>query len=162
MKLRNIGPATSQPTTARFDRTPVLTARCILHTALLMSVVLCPVSFSARAQDARPPTVTLFSNVRIFDGKNLHLSPPSNVLVRGNRIEKISTEPIPVDRRADTTLIDGNGHTLMPGLIDAHWHVLSLEVNSVTYHAPVGRKGIRLSTMRSGRKKYKDAWKQLL
>jgi hypothetical protein len=36
-----------------------------------------------------PARVTLFSNVRIFDGKSDTLSAPSNVLVRGNLIEKI-------------------------------------------------------------------------
>src|SRR6476646_8294271 len=68
--------------------------------------------------------VTLFSNVRIFDGKSNKLSAPSYVLVRGNVIEKISTTPLPTDRRADTVLIDGGGRTLMPGLIDAHWHAM--------------------------------------
>jgi imidazolonepropionase-like amidohydrolase len=68
--------------------------------------------------------VTLFSNVHIFDGKSDKLSAPSNVLVRGNIIEKISDKPIPTDRRADTTLIDGGGRTLMPGLIDMHWHAM--------------------------------------
>src|SRR5262249_43835666 len=77
------------------------------------------------AQNESPPSKTvLFQNVRIFDGKNDHLSPPSNVLVRGNKIEKISTDPIPADRRTDTVLINGNGRTLMPGLIDAHWHAM--------------------------------------
>ena len=46
------------------------------------------------------------------------------MLVRGNTIERISTEPIPTDRRADTRLIDGGGRTLMPGLIDTHWHAM--------------------------------------
>jgi imidazolonepropionase-like amidohydrolase len=68
--------------------------------------------------------VTLFENVRVFDGRNEALSPPCNVLVRGNTIEKISTSPIPTDRRADTKLIDGGGRTLMPGLIDMHWHTM--------------------------------------
>ncbi len=68
--------------------------------------------------------VTLFQNVRIFDGKSATLSTPSHVLVRGNIIERISTSPIPTDRRADTRIIDGGGRTLMPGLIDAHWHVM--------------------------------------
>src|SRR6516165_2393172 len=67
--------------------------------------------------------VTLFSNVRIFDGKSDKLSAPSYVLVRGNVIEKISATPLPTDRRADTVLIGGGG-TLMPGLIDAHWHTM--------------------------------------
>src|SRR5262245_41989845 len=68
--------------------------------------------------------VTLFSNVRIFDGKSDKLSAPSNVLVRGNVIEKISDKPIATDHRADTVLIDGGGRTLMPGLIDMHWHTM--------------------------------------
>ena len=70
--------------------------------------------------------VTLFSNVRIFDGKSDKLSAPSYVLVRGNVIEKISTTPIPTDRRADTMLIDGGGRVLMPGLIDVHWHAMMI------------------------------------
>src|SRR5215472_10224150 len=68
--------------------------------------------------------VTVFSNVRIFDGKSDKLSALSYVLVRGNVIEKISDKPIPTDRRADTTLIDGGGRTLMPGLSDMHWHAM--------------------------------------
>ncbi len=68
--------------------------------------------------------VTLFQNVRIFDGKSGRLSAPSHVLVRGNTIERISATPIAADRRADTVLIDGAGRTLMPGLIDNHWHAM--------------------------------------
>jgi imidazolonepropionase-like amidohydrolase len=66
----------------------------------------------------------VFSNVRIFDGTSDRLSEPRNVLVRGNKIERISAEQIPTDRRADTVLIDGGGRTLMPGLIDMHWHTM--------------------------------------
>jgi imidazolonepropionase-like amidohydrolase len=76
--------------------------------------------------------VTLFENVRIFDGKNATLSPPSHVLVRGNKIEKISTSPIPTNRRADTVLIDGGGRTLMPGLIDMHWHAMLVRPTPVS------------------------------
>ncbi|MCI0365828.1 MAG: amidohydrolase family protein, partial [Phycisphaerales bacterium] len=41
-------------------------------------------------------------------------------------IEQISSQPIPTDRRADTILIEGEGRTLMPGLIDNHWHALMI------------------------------------
>ena len=47
--------------------------------------------------------VTLFNNVRVFDGRGTSLSEPTNVLVRGNLIERISRTPIPVDRRTTTT-----------------------------------------------------------
>ena len=81
---------------------------------------------AAAQQVAAPPApaVTLFQNVRIFDGKGAQLSAPSFVLVRGNRIERISATPIPTDRSADTVVIDGGGRTLMPGLIDMHWHAI--------------------------------------
>src|SRR5215813_4928207 len=78
------------------------------------------------AQNPASEPVTLFRNVRIFDGKSGTLSAPSHLLVRGNKIEKISTTPLPVDRRADTVLIDGGGRTLMPGLIDVHWHAMMI------------------------------------
>src|ERR1700688_1951857 len=67
--------------------------------------------------------VTLFQNVRIFDGKNSALSAPSSVLVRGNIIEQISVDPAATAAGAGVRVIDGNGRVLMPGLIDAHWHM---------------------------------------
>jgi imidazolonepropionase-like amidohydrolase len=79
---------------------------------------------AAAAPTAAGGAVTLFQNVRIFDGKSGRLSAPSHVLVRGNTIEGISATPIATDRRADTVLIDGAGRTLMPGLIDNHWHTM--------------------------------------
>ena len=51
-------------------------------------------------------------------------SGPSHVLVRGNRIEKISGTPITAERGDDTLVVDGGGRTPMPGLIDVHWHVM--------------------------------------
>jgi imidazolonepropionase-like amidohydrolase len=66
--------------------------------------------------------ITLFQDVRIFDGKTAKLSAPSNVLVRDNKIERISLDPIAVDANAHVHVIVGNGRVLMPGLIDAHWH----------------------------------------
>jgi len=69
----------------------------------------------------------LFQNVRIFNGKSGTLSPASNVLVYGNKIEKISTSPI--SAIGPPTIIDGRGMTLMPGLIDAHWHAMLIALS---------------------------------
>ena len=85
----------------------------------LAFLLACIASASAFAQ-APAPGATYFKNVRIFDGRSGSLSGPSNVLVRGNRIERISTAPI----AAEAVVIEGNGRTLMPGLIDAHWHTM--------------------------------------
>jgi imidazolonepropionase-like amidohydrolase len=65
---------------------------------------------------------TLSQNVRIFDGRGAALSAPSDVLVRGDTIERISAQPIVVDQADDVRVIDADGRVLMPGLIDAHWH----------------------------------------
>ena len=79
---------------------------------------------TARLDSQAPqPAATLFQNVRILDGKSGQLSGPSHVLVRANKIERISSTPI-ATHGADTTLIDGAGRTLMPGLIDMHWHTM--------------------------------------
>lgn len=66
--------------------------------------------------------VTDFRDVRIFDGHSDRLSVPSNVRVKGNRIERISSEPLTDVPGA--SVIDGGGRTLMPGLIDNHWHTM--------------------------------------
>jgi len=86
---------------------------------------------SARAQGNPPATTsaTLFQNVRIFDGKGASLSAPSNVLIKGNIIERISTEPIAAE--PSVTIIAGNGRTLMPGLIDVHWHAMLIRPTAV-------------------------------
>ena len=89
----------------------------------IVLVVLWALTASLHAQTA-PPAATLFQNVRIFNGKSDQLSEPKNVLVRGNTIERISKEPVPTEHRADTVLIDGGGRTVMPGLIDMHWHTM--------------------------------------
>jgi imidazolonepropionase-like amidohydrolase len=76
-----------------------------------------------RAQPAPDaPSGTLFSNVRIFDGRNGTLSAPSDVLVTKSTIARISAAGAP--REANVTVVDGGGRTLMPGLIDAHWHAM--------------------------------------
>ena len=92
--------------------------------ALIAMLCLADVSAFAQPQSAAPSSVILFENVRIFDGKSSTLSGSMNVLVRGNTIDRISKDPIPVDRSANTRIIAGGGRTLMPGLIDMHWHAM--------------------------------------
>jgi imidazolonepropionase-like amidohydrolase len=82
---------------------------------------------SPPAQAQQSPAV-LFQNVRIFDGKNGALSAPSNVLVRNNKIERISAAAI----TADAQVVNGGGRVLMPGLIDAHWHAMLVRPTPVS------------------------------
>lgn len=66
----------------------------------------------------------LFTDVHVFDGTGAPVRGPLNVLVTGNTITRVTADPVPTDRSGLTRIIDGRGRTLMPGLIDAHWHTM--------------------------------------
>ncbi len=76
---------------------------------------------SVESQEPAPNQV-LINNVNIFDGKTNKLTKGMNVLIVDNLIETISNSSIEVDETA--TVIEGDGRTLMPGLIDGHAHVM--------------------------------------
>mgnify|MGYP001824800783 FL=1 len=63
----------------------------------------------------------LFTNVNIFDGKNVKLALEQDVLIEGNLVSKIGKD---LEADNDTIVIDGTGKTLMPGLIDIHTHLM--------------------------------------
>ncbi len=63
----------------------------------------------------------LIQHVRIFDGVHPTLR-PGHVLVVGETIAQVSVTPITPP--PSSQIIDGGGRVLMPGLIDAHWHML--------------------------------------
>lgn len=76
--------------------------------SLAIIFTICLVFFTgARAEE---PAVTIFEQVRIFDGKKATLSGPSYVLVRGNIIEQITNTPIPVTKQANSRVINGGGN----------------------------------------------------
>jgi imidazolonepropionase-like amidohydrolase len=62
----------------------------------------------------------LIKNVNIFDGKSERLLKKANLLIESNLIKTISTSNIDAE---DALIIEGNGKTLMPGLIDVHTHI---------------------------------------
>ena len=92
-------------------------------TALAVAAMLVTATYAGWAQDAAPAPKVLFTNVNVFDGTSDTLHENMNVLVVGNLIDTISSEGIVVDASTNTTMIDGGGRTLMPGLIDSHVHL---------------------------------------
>src|SRR5580692_1598664 len=104
-------------------------SRRIFVIALLLVAVGLASAARAQGNPAANASATLFQNVRIFDGKSGSLSAPSSVLVKGNIIERISTAPIAAE--PGVAVIAGNGRTLMPGLIDAHWHAMLIRPTPV-------------------------------
>lgn len=78
-------------------------------------------SVAGVAQAAEAPSVTVFNNVNVFDGKSLNLLKGMSVLVEGGKITSIKMGKLAAPAGAKT--IDGGGRTLMPGLIDNHVHI---------------------------------------
>src|SRR5262245_60994539 len=68
----------------------------------------------------------LFSRCHIFDGRRPELLENMDVLVEDGRIKEVSERPI---HAATAQVVPVNGRTLMPGLIDAHWHAVAADVN---------------------------------
>ena len=87
---------------------------------IVIALLLATVPAGNAAEQSAPEV--LFRNVRVFDGRSTALSNPTSVLVRGNRIAAIGAGAVPANPAL--TIIDGGGRTLMPGLIDAHVHIM--------------------------------------
>ena len=89
----------------------------------------------------------LITNVNIFDGKTDTLTMNRDVLVEGNLIKQIGQG---VKAQDGSTVIDGGGRTLMPGLIDGHAHFMinahfdtvekNLDLTDLAYRATVVAK----------------------
>jgi imidazolonepropionase-like amidohydrolase len=80
-------------------------------TALLLAAVL-----------ASAPTSFVVRNVRVFDGEQVQ--PARSVLVVDGTIREVGST---VNAPAEAPVADGTGKTLLPGLFDAHVHVLNPE-----------------------------------
>lgn len=89
-----------------------------LALGMLAALGLC-LPLAATAQEA--PKQVLFTNVNVFDGFGPELQMGMNVLVEANYIKEVSAEPIVAP---DAIVVDGEGRTMTPGLIDMHQHVM--------------------------------------
>ncbi|MDX2133298.1 MAG: amidohydrolase family protein [Saprospiraceae bacterium] len=78
---------------------------------------------TAQAQTTRQPSRILITDIGIFNGKDNRIT-TANILIEGNLIKTISAQPIPTDKSAMVQVINGKGYYAMPGLIDAHTHLM--------------------------------------
>jgi imidazolonepropionase-like amidohydrolase len=89
---------------------------------LILFVVLFILVYNNVTAQNPPKNKIIFENVNIFDGKTEQLILNQNILIEGNKIISISPKPIP--KTSSMTIIDGQGKTLIPGLIDVHVHMI--------------------------------------
>jgi len=105
-----------------------LSRRSILKgVAAALSVPALGLVSPAFAQSATRPL--LLKNLNIFDGKNTTLISGRAVLIEGKFIKAIVALS---DAVADADVIDCGGRTLMPGMIDAHWHSILAGISQAT------------------------------
>src|SRR5713226_7085299 len=103
----------------------------------------------------RPPdTVYLLKPAHVFDGESAQLHDGWVVLVRGEKIEAVGSENEIKTRTdpnviKDAKVIDLPGMTLMPGLIDAHSHILLHPYSETLWNDQVAREALSLRVARA-------------
>jgi imidazolonepropionase-like amidohydrolase len=97
-------------------------------------------------QPALPETLYVLKPAHVWDGESAQLHDNWVVLVRGEKIEAVgpvSTVP------AGAKVIDLPGLTLMPGLIEAHSHVLLHPYTETVWNDQVARESLSLRVARA-------------
>ncbi|WET81052.1 FAD-dependent oxidoreductase [Amycolatopsis sp. QT-25] len=114
---------------------------------------LSPTEVVDRPEPGRPSTTTrprdtghdefVVTADRLWDGERMHPAVEARVLVRQGRVEQVGAR-VAVSPAVGS--IDLPGHTLLPGLIDCHVHVLDEALNT----ASIGKQTLRaLPAMRA-------------
>jgi imidazolonepropionase-like amidohydrolase len=116
---------------------------------LLCSALVSPLGAAQTATPAaRPETVYLLRPARVFDGESAQLRDGWVVLVRGEHIETAGPAA-DVRAPAGATVIDLPNLTLMPGLIEAHSHVLLHPYSETPWADQVAREALSLRVARA-------------
>ena len=95
-----------------------------------------------------PDTVFLLEPAKVFDGESAQLHDGWAVLVRGEKIEAAGPAS-EVKAPAEAKVIDLPGLTLMPGLIDAHSHVLLHPYSETLWNDQVAHEALSLRVARA-------------
>jgi imidazolonepropionase-like amidohydrolase len=103
----------------------------------------------SQAQQTKPvETVYLLKPAHVFDGESAQLHDNWVVLVRGEKIEAVGPASS-VNAPAGAKVIDLPGLTLMPGLIEAHSHVLLHPYSETVWNDQVARESLSLRVARA-------------
>ena len=114
-----------------------------IRNVLLVAGVMWGAGSGAGAQraTAAPPRAIVLRPARVFDGVGPGLQEGVVVVVRGDRIEAVGPDTSVVTP-AGAEVIDLPGLTLIPGLIDAHSHVLLHPYNETSWEDQVLRESL--------------------
>src|SRR6266566_2981482 len=106
-------------------------------------------SLQSQSPAPKPPdTLYLLKPAHIFDGEAAQLHDGWVVLVHGQKIEAVGPAS-EIKAPADAKVIDLPGLTLMPGLIEAHSHVLLHPYSETVWNDQVAREPLSLRVARA-------------
>ena len=113
---------------------------------LLMQMT--PLTQSQSTPPKPSETIYLLKPTHVFDGESAQLQDSWVVLVRGEKIEAVGPTN-EVKAPADAKVIELPGMTLMPGLIDAHSHILLHPYSETVWNDQVAREALSLRVARA-------------
>lgn len=116
----------------------------VVVSALVLSLPLAQTQSPA----AKPETFFVLKPARVFDGYAAQLHNDWVVLVRGAKIEAVGRAG-EIKVPAGAKVIELPGMTLMPGLIDAHSHVLLHPYSETSWNDQVAREALSLRVARA-------------
>src|SRR5436190_10000137 len=106
-------------------------------------------SAQTQSPGPKPPDATyLLKPAHIFDGESAQLHDGWAVLVRGERIEAVGAAS-EIKAPAEAMVIDLPGMTLMPGLIEAHSHILLHPYSETVWNDQVAHEALSLRVARA-------------
>ena len=79
---------------------------------------------NAAEPKAAADSVVVIQGGRLFDSASGEMNPVAAVVIRGDRIESIVASGAALSIPAGATVLDARGRFLIPGLIDAHVHLV--------------------------------------
>ncbi len=124
------------------------------HALLLLLVIAVVSPFAQVAPTAQtspakaPENVYLLKPAHVWDGESAQLHNDWVVLVRGEKIAAVG-KASEVKAPADAKVIDLPGLTLMPGLVDAHSHILLHPYSETVWNDQVARESLSLRVARA-------------
>jgi imidazolonepropionase-like amidohydrolase len=80
-------------------------------------------------QRQSPAQPYLLTNLRLFDGKTLRMQTGCSLLIEGGIIRDIVTSGA---RPENASVVDCGGLSVIPGLVDCHWHATLVSIDQMT------------------------------
>src|SRR3954471_702221 len=121
----------------------------LLVSFVILTLAVMTVSAQTQSPSPKPPeTIYLLKPAHIFDGESAQLHKDWVVLVRGEKIEAVGPAS-EVKAPAEAKVIDLPGMTLMPGLIEAHSHILLHPYTETVWNDQVAHEALSLRVARA-------------